>query len=51
VRLNLWVDAALYTTFKALVDNRGMTVTSALKALFCMYEAEATPLVEAARRN
>lgn len=51
VRLNLWVDAHLYATFKTLVDGRGMTVTSALKALFCMYETEASPLVEAARRN
>ena len=51
VRLNLWVDADLYATFKALVDGRNLTVTSALKSLFCMYEAEATPLVQAARRN
>lgn len=51
VRLNVWVDADLYATFKTLVDRSGLTVTSALKSLFCMYEAEATPLVEAARRN
>jgi hypothetical protein len=51
VRLNVWVDADLYATFKTLVDDAGLTVTSALKSLFCMYEAEATPLVEAARRN
>lgn len=51
VRLNIWVDAPLYATFKALVDGQNMTVTSALKALFCMYEAEATPLFAAARRS
>ena len=45
VRLNIWVDTALYGTFKTLVDRQGMTVTSALKALFCMYEAEASPLL------
>ena len=51
VRLNVWVDNELYTDFKACVDSAGLTVTAALKALFCMYETEATPLVEAARRN
>lgn len=51
VRLNVWVETDLYARFKALVDGRNMTVTAALKALFCMYEAEATPLVAAARRN
>lgn len=51
VRLNIWVDADLYATFKTLVDGQGMTVTSALKALFCMYEAEASPLVDAAARR
>jgi hypothetical protein len=51
VRLNIWADSDLYATFKQLVDGQGMTVTSALKALFCMYEAEASPLVDAARRT
>jgi hypothetical protein len=51
VRLNIWVEADLYATFKTLVDAQGLTVTSALKALFCMYEAEASPLVDAAGRN
>lgn len=51
VRLNIWVDSDLYSTFKTLVDGQGMTVTSALKALFCMYEAEASPLVDAAARR
>lgn len=51
VRLNIWVDADLYTTFKTLVDSEGLTVTSALKSLFCMYEAEASPLMEAANRR
>ena len=51
VRLNVWVDAPLYATFKTMVDGQNMTVTSALKSLFCMYEAEASPLVAAARRN
>lgn len=51
VRLNIWVDSDLYATFKTLVDRQGLTVTSALKSLFCMYETEASPLVEAARRN
>jgi len=51
VRLNLWVDADLYATFKTLVDAQGLTVTSALKGLFCMYEAEASPLVNGATRR
>lgn len=51
VRLNLWVESDLYATFKTIVDSEGMTVTSALKALFCMFEAEASPLVDAAGRN
>ena len=51
VRLNIWVESNLYATFKTLVDGQGLTVTSALKALFCMYEAEASPLVDAAGRN
>lgn len=51
VRLNIWVDADLYSTFKTLVDGQGLTVTSALKSLFCMYEAEASPLVDAAARR
>lgn len=51
VRLNIWVDSDLYATFKTLVDAQGLTVTSALKALFCMFEAEASPLVDAAGRN
>lgn len=51
VRLNVWVDADLYASFKTLVDRQGLTVTSALKSLFCMYETEASPLVEAGRRN
>lgn len=46
VRLNIWVDSDLYATFKTLVDRQGLTVTSALKSLFCMYETEASPLVE-----
>ena len=50
VRLNVWVDADLYASFKTLVDRQGLTVTSALKSLFCMYEAEASPLFEG-RRN
>lgn len=51
VRLNVWVDSDLYSTFKTIVDAEGMTVTSALKSLFCMYEAEASPLVEASTRR
>jgi hypothetical protein len=51
VRLNIWVESDLYSTFKTIVDGQGMTVTTALKALFCMYEAEASPLVDAAGRN
>lgn len=51
VRLNVWVDADLYATFKTMVDRQGLTVTSALKSLCCMYETEASPLVDAARRN
>lgn len=51
VRLNVWVDTDLYLNFKRRADAAGLTVTAALKALFCMYETEATPLVAAARRN
>jgi hypothetical protein len=40
VRLNVWVDQALYGKFKDVTDRNGLTVTSALKSLFCMYESE-----------
>jgi hypothetical protein len=46
VKVNVWVDTAHYATFKSLLDKRGVTVTSAIKALVIMYELEAEPLVQ-----
>ena len=45
VKINVWVEREHYTTFKVLIDKRGMTVTDGVKSLILMYEAEAEPLV------
>jgi hypothetical protein len=46
VKINVWVEMDRYSTFKAMVDKRGMTVTDAVKGLIRMYESEAEPLVQ-----
>ena len=51
VRLNVWVDAEAYQTFKAAVNSSGLSVTDSIKALCSLYDSEAAPLVEAARRS
>ena len=45
MKINVWVDNEVYATFKTVVNDRGVTVTDALKALIRMYEEEAEPLV------
>jgi hypothetical protein len=40
VRLNVWVDSDLYAKFKKMTDDVGLTVTSAIKSLFCLYETD-----------
>lgn len=45
VKINVWVDKGVYGTFKTLVNDNGLTVTDALKALVRMYEEETEPLV------
>jgi hypothetical protein len=45
VKVNVWVEADRYATFKALVDKRGLSVTDAIKALIKMYEDQADKLV------
>lgn len=45
VKINVWVPMDGYSTFKQLIDKRGMTVTDGIKALVRMYESEAEPLV------
>lgn len=46
VKINVWVDTSAYSTFKQLVDKRGMTVTDAVKSLVMMYESQAEPLMQ-----
>lgn len=41
VKVNIWVEASVYGQFKTLVDERGLTVTDALKGLIGMFEATA----------
>ena len=50
VRLNIWVDSEEYRVFKAKVNEYGLSVTDAIKAMCRLYDAEAVPLIEAARR-
>lgn len=45
VKINVWVDKGVYGSFKTMVNDNGLTVTDALKALVRMYEEEAEPLV------
>ena len=51
VRLNVWVEHDLYRVFKETVDTQGLTVTSALKSLFCLYENETSPRFDAAKKE
>lgn len=44
VKVNVWVESAIYGRFKELVDRRGLTVTDALKGLIGMFENEASAL-------
>lgn len=46
VKVNVWVEEEIYSRFKELVDRNGLTVTSALKGLIGMFEAEASVLFE-----
>jgi uncharacterized protein (DUF1778 family) len=46
VKINVWVDPETYDLFKKAVNNKGMTVTDALKSLLCMYGADVEPLVK-----
>lgn len=46
VKVNVWVEEDIYSRFKELVDRNGLTVTSALKGLIGMFEAEAAVLFE-----
>ncbi len=46
VKVNIWMEAEVYAEFKRLVDENGLTVTSALKGLIGMFEAEARVLFE-----
>lgn len=38
VKINVWVDVDAYTTFRQLVDARGLTVTDAVKSLILVYQ-------------
>jgi hypothetical protein len=40
VKLNVWVDADTYETFRELLSQQRMTVTDALKALIQLYDEE-----------
>lgn len=39
-RVNVWVDAGAYKEFKAALDQQGVTVTAAFRALLSMYRAQ-----------
>ncbi len=45
VKVNVWVEKDRYENFKALLDKRGMTITSAVKSLIRMYEEGSEPLI------
>jgi hypothetical protein len=51
MKINVWVDKEIYTAFKTLVNERGMTVTDSFKALIRMYEEEAEPLVQMKKKE
>jgi hypothetical protein len=40
VKVNVWVDADTYETFKQMLEQRRMTVTEAVKSLIQMYDEE-----------
>lgn len=46
VKVNVWVEDDIYSRFKELADRNGLTVTSALKGLIGMFEAEASVLFD-----
>ena len=46
VKVNVWVEDGIYARFKELADRNGLTVTSALKGLIGMFEAEASVLFD-----
>jgi len=37
VKINVWVDPDSYEQFKVVLATKGLSVTDAVKALFCMY--------------
>jgi hypothetical protein len=37
VKINVWVDIGTYSTYKRLVDKRGMTVTDSVKSLLLIH--------------
>jgi hypothetical protein len=39
VKVNVWVPINMYDSFKAITQNRGLTVTDALRGLIRLYEA------------
>lgn len=45
-KLNVWVERDRYDTFKVLLDQRGMTVTDAIKSLIRMYEEQSEINIE-----
>lgn len=45
VKVNVWVEKDRYSTFKALLDKRGMTITDAIKSLIRMYEEGTEPVI------
>lgn len=45
-KLNVWVERDRYDTFKILLDQRGMTVTDAIKSLIRMYEEQSEINIE-----
>jgi hypothetical protein len=38
IKLNVWIDASVYATFKTLVNKKGMTVTDAVKGLIGVFQ-------------
>lgn len=40
VKVNAWVPANTYTTFKTLLDKRGVTVTDAIRSLVMIFKEE-----------
>lgn len=46
VKVNVWVDADIYATFKALVNKKNLTVTDAVKALVRVFQESVSVLKE-----